>query len=88
MFGLAETGGSDSHQLSQIGSAHTLFPGKTGADFRLALQQRTTRAVGQFWTANQHLEGLAAQQFRTLIYYPRQHLRNMLQHIRGLEEGP
>jgi predicted metal-dependent phosphoesterase TrpH len=48
---LAETGGSDAHAATFIGSAYTTFPGETWADFKRALTERTTRAYGRFWTA-------------------------------------
>jgi len=43
-WGLAEFGGSDAHFLPHIGAAYTEFPGRTAADFRHALEERTTRA--------------------------------------------
>jgi hypothetical protein len=39
----AETGGSDAHILSVIGSSRTYFPGETAADLRAALEARATR---------------------------------------------
>ena len=78
VLGLAEMGGSDSHCLNLIGSAHTLYPGKTAAEFRQALVERTTVACGQFWTANDYLQGLAEQQFRALIVHPSQKIRRAL----------
>lgn len=50
-LGLAETGGSDAHAVSFIGSAYTTFPGTTWDDFKAALAARTTRAYGRFWSA-------------------------------------
>lgn len=41
-----EVGGSDSHFLSAIARAATMFPGKTAADLFNALREGTTRAVG------------------------------------------
>jgi hypothetical protein len=43
---LAATGGSDAHMLSVIGTSRTLFPGRTAADLRAALEARTTRGWG------------------------------------------
>jgi predicted metal-dependent phosphoesterase TrpH len=43
---LAATGGSDAHMLSVVGTSRTLFPGKTQADLRSALEARTTRGWG------------------------------------------
>ncbi len=69
---LPEVGGSDSHQLAQIGTAFTVFPGQTAVDLRGALQAGATQAHGEFWTAEMHLNGFAAQQWQTLTCYPRQ----------------
>ncbi|MDP3999908.1 MAG: CehA/McbA family metallohydrolase [bacterium] len=41
----AETGGSDAHILDAIGKGYTLFPGRTAADLRRAVEQKTTEAV-------------------------------------------
>jgi len=43
---LAETGGSDAHFLAELGSAYTLFPGRSAADLKQGLLERTTRAGG------------------------------------------
>jgi len=47
---LAETGGSDGHYLPTVGSAHTVFMGRTAADLRAALEARTTRAIGRVYS--------------------------------------
>ncbi len=39
---LAEVGGSDAHFLDFIGSAYTTYPGRTAADLRRALLERST----------------------------------------------
>jgi len=75
---LAEVGGSDAHGLNLIGSGHTLYPGKTAAEFRQALAERRTVAGGEFWTANDYLQNLAEQQFRALILHPSQKIRRAL----------
>jgi hypothetical protein len=41
----AETGGSDAHILDAVGKGYTLFPGRTAADLRQAIEQKTTEAV-------------------------------------------
>jgi|APSaa5957512622_1039677.scaffolds.fasta_scaffold04967_2 predicted metal-dependent phosphoesterase TrpH len=43
-YHLAETGASDAHFLVMIGSGYTVFPGKTAADLKQALIDRTTNA--------------------------------------------
>ncbi len=47
---LPETGGSDSHYLYTVGSTYTLFPGKTAADFRIALETGQVRAGGRVYS--------------------------------------
>jgi predicted metal-dependent phosphoesterase TrpH len=47
-YGLAETGGSDAHFLIAVGSGLTLFPGRSAADLRRGLEERTTRAGNGF----------------------------------------
>jgi len=42
-YQLAETGGSDAHFLPVIGSAYTSYPGRTAAELRRAIEDRTTR---------------------------------------------
>jgi hypothetical protein len=74
---LAEVGGSDSHQLAHIGTAHTVFPGHTIDDLRKAIEAHATRSEGEFWTAGMHLDGFAAAQWHTLICYPRQWQRRL-----------
>jgi predicted metal-dependent phosphoesterase TrpH len=75
---LAELGGSDAHALPHIGTARTLYPGRTADDFRRAIAERQTTVSGEFWTANDHLQGLAEQQFRALILHPSQKIRRAL----------
>ncbi len=53
---LPVTGGSDSHSLDTIGSAYTLFPGKTAGDFRKAVISGKTLFGGRYWTFNDHWE--------------------------------
>jgi predicted metal-dependent phosphoesterase TrpH len=77
-LGLAETGGSDAHHLQHIGSARTLFPGRTADDFRAAIAARTTVASGQFWTIRDHLDGFAEQQWRAMVLAPTQKLARAL----------
>ncbi|OPY31057.1 MAG: Error-prone DNA polymerase [Methanomassiliicoccales archaeon PtaU1.Bin124] len=43
----ARTAGSDAHSLSQVAWAYTLFEGKTSADFRKAILERTTEPMGE-----------------------------------------
>jgi predicted metal-dependent phosphoesterase TrpH len=47
---LPETGGSDAHFLPTVGQTYTLFPGRTAADFRRALQKGQVQAEGQVYS--------------------------------------
>ncbi len=44
-YGLAETGGSDTHFIEALQSAYTLFPGHTAGDLRRAIESRQTHGV-------------------------------------------
>ena len=73
-YKLAQTGGSDAHFLPLIGSAYTLFDGRTAADLRRALESRSTRGrrdrsktmSGVPWS------DIVGQQFRSLVVLPLQ----------------
>jgi predicted metal-dependent phosphoesterase TrpH len=79
---LAETGGSDSHTLSMIGTGVTRFEGTTEEAFRLALRAGETRPEGHFWTREELLE-LARigprQMLRSLVILPGRHIRRAAQ---------
>jgi predicted metal-dependent phosphoesterase TrpH len=44
-YHLAETGGSDAHFLTAVGSAYTLFPGSTAEDLRRAILNKQSKAA-------------------------------------------
>jgi predicted metal-dependent phosphoesterase TrpH len=46
-WGFAGVGSSDAHFWQHIGAGYTMFPGKTAADLRAAIEQRQTRQGGQ-----------------------------------------
>lgn len=71
-FRLAETGGSDAHFLSAVGSAYTLFPGHTAADLRRAIEERTSRAGGgiEVKLSNIGYGQLLRQAGRGLVVHP------------------
>ena len=50
-LGAAETGSSDAHVLDAIGRAHTLFPGRSAAHLRRALEGGQTEAGRSRYTA-------------------------------------
>ncbi len=54
LWKLPVTGGSDSHSLDGIGSAFTLFPGKTEEDLRKAILEGTTLYGGKYWNFREH----------------------------------
>ena len=82
---LAELGGSDAHSLEFIGSGHTLFPGKSAADFRRALKERTTQAGGRFLDLQDHrrLMSIAGEQMlKSLVVMPSQHLKRAIDSLK------
>ncbi|MCL5264261.1 MAG: PHP domain-containing protein [Chloroflexi bacterium] len=85
ILGLAELGGSDAHHLHLIGSAYTLFQGKTANELRNALLEKRTKAAGKFLTANEQLQGAASQQLKSLVIHPSQKLYRALSKNREQE---
>ena len=75
---LAETGGSDAHHLQHIGTARTLFPGRTPDDFRRAIRERTTVPRGSFWPIRDHFDGFWEQQWRAMVLAPTQKIARAL----------
>lgn len=54
LWKLPTTGGSDSHSLDSIGSAYTLFKGKTADDFRRSILAGETTYAGHYWNFREH----------------------------------
>jgi len=75
---IAATGSSDAHHAKLVGTAWTDFPGRTAADLRLAIAARTTRPDGRHWTLREHLDGVARQQWRSMIKDPVKRARRRL----------
>ncbi len=75
---LPELGGSDAHQLHQIGTAYTAFAGHSVADFHNALYGRETVACGSFWSAGDHLRGAAEQSWKSMVLHPSHKIRRAL----------
>lgn len=44
-YKLSETGGSDAHFLAAVGQGRTIFPGRSAADLRRSIVERTTGAL-------------------------------------------
>lgn len=72
-LGLAPVGNSDAHVAEGIGSAWTWFPGSTAADYRAAVETRSTRPDGHFWT-NRHNIDVYRRQLGAKL----RHLRRMI----------
>ncbi len=70
VLGLAETGSSDAHHAELVGTAWTDFPGKSADELRQAITMRTTHADGRHWTLGEHLDGVARQQWRSMVKDP------------------
>lgn len=72
-YRLAETGGSDAHFLEAVGSAYTLFPGRTAEDLRRAIEHGRSHGVsGDPVPLRQiGLRRLAHQQVRGLSETPK-----------------
>ncbi len=67
---VAETGSSDAHHARLVGTAWTDFPGAGADDLRRAIRDRTTRPDGRHWTLREHLDGVARQQWRSMVRDP------------------
>jgi len=75
---IAETGSSDAHHAKLVGTAWTEFPGAGLDALRAAIQARTTRAEGRAWTLREHLDGVAKQQWRSMVRDPYKRARHRL----------
>jgi predicted metal-dependent phosphoesterase TrpH len=89
---LPETGGSDAHSLSLIGSAYTRFEGRTAEDFCRSLASGTARSAGHFWTLDDQ-KGIARRQlWRSMVVAPCQRFprafRLLLDERRRREASP
>jgi predicted metal-dependent phosphoesterase TrpH len=72
---VAETGSSDAHHAKLVGTAWTDFPGEGTDALRAAIGARTTRAEGRAWTLREHLDGVATQQWRSMVRDPYKRVR-------------
>ncbi len=70
VLGLAETGSSDAHHARLVGTAWTEFDGGGANELRRAIVQRATRPDGRHWTLREHLDGVARQQWRSMVRDP------------------
>jgi predicted metal-dependent phosphoesterase TrpH len=67
---VAETGSSDAHHAKLVGTTWTDFDGTDGDALRRAIADRTTRPDGRHWTLGEHLDGVATQQWRSMVRDP------------------
>ena len=67
---VAETGSSDAHHANLVGTTWTEFSGEDGSALRRAIADRTTRPDGRHWTLGEHLDGVALQQWRSMVRDP------------------
>lgn len=67
---VAATGSSDAHHAQLVGTAWTNYPGRSAADLRAAIAEHTTRPDGRHWTVREHLDGVARQQWRSMVRDP------------------
>jgi predicted metal-dependent phosphoesterase TrpH len=67
---VAETGSSDAHHAKLVGTTWTDFDGDDGDALRRAIADRTTRPDGRHWTLGEHLDGVAQQQWRSMVRDP------------------
>src|SRR5213594_2906045 len=67
---VAETGSSDAHHASLVGTCWTEFPGRSAAELRRAIAERTTASDGRSWSLREHLGGAARQQWRAIVRDP------------------
>ena len=77
-LGLAHVGGSDSHSVQTIGTAQTLFPGRTWADLRRAIVGRATSVEGEFWGLSTYTGIAVPQAFRSLVLLPGKRVKKMV----------
>lgn len=75
LLGAAATGSSDAHHAQLVGTAWTEFPGRTGEELRRAILERTTKPEGRHWTLREHLDGVARQQWRSMVRDPMKRAR-------------
>jgi hypothetical protein len=75
---VAATGSSDAHHAKLVGTAWTDFPGRSASELRQAIAARTTRPDGRHWTLREHLDGVARQQWRSMIKDPVKRARRRL----------
>jgi predicted metal-dependent phosphoesterase TrpH len=75
---VAATGSSDAHHANLVGTTWTEFDGTDSAALRRAIADRTTRPDGRHWTLGEHLDGVALQQWRSMVRDPVKRARRQI----------
>ncbi len=85
-YHLAETGGSDAHFPEEVGTASTLFPGRTSGELRRAILARQTSGLkgSQVPLRTIGLRRLATQQVRGLSVTPKKVLGPHIRRLAGM----
>ena len=78
VLGVASTGSSDAHHAQLVGTAWTNYSGRSAADLRTAIEARTTTPDGRHWTLREHLDGVARQQWRSMVRDPLKRARRRM----------
>ncbi|MDP9246302.1 MAG: PHP domain-containing protein [Chloroflexota bacterium] len=81
---VAETGSSDAHHAKLVGTAWTDFPGDGVDALRAAILAKTTRAQGRSWTLREHLDGVATQQWRSMVRDPVKRARHRVRRTKKM----
>jgi predicted metal-dependent phosphoesterase TrpH len=68
--GLAGMGASDAHMLSLVGLARTRFAGRTPADLRRAIENKSVLAEGRFATPGEMAAEAIPQLARSMVHLP------------------
>jgi predicted metal-dependent phosphoesterase TrpH len=85
--GLAGVGASDAHMLSMVGLARTRFEGRTPADLRRGIENRTVVTEGRFASAGEMASEAIPQLARSMVHLP---LRRIVRFARsrGQQSAP
>ncbi|PKN81206.1 MAG: phosphotransferase [Chloroflexi bacterium HGW-Chloroflexi-9] len=85
---LAETGGSDAHFRETVGTAYTMFPGRTAAELRRAILERSTSGVLVKTTPYREIGArrLVLQQARGLAVTPRKVIGGRIERWRAARQ--
>lgn len=75
---VAATGSSDAHQARLVGTAWTEFPGRDAVALRQAIAARSTVPQGRMWSLREHLDGVARQQWRSMVRDPVKRVRRRM----------